>query len=787
MPNRVTRLLPVIAATLVFALPQGGRAQATDGSVLPFPPVPSASTAGPTLATSVHQRRAEPDHLPADAPNILIILLDDVGFGQADTFGGDIRTPTLTELAREGIAYNAFHTTAICSPTRAALLTGRNQHRVGSGTIAERAVDWDGYVGVIPKTSATIAEVLKDYGYSTAAFGKWHNTPATETTAMGPFDRWPTGYGFEHFYGFLAGETSQWEPRLVENTNTIEPPHDPSYHLTRDLADQAITWLRQHRSFAPDKPFLMYWAPGAGHGPHQIFRENADAYAGQFDDGWDAMRKRVFARQKELGWIPADTELNGRPEGILPWDAIPQDQRQFQTRLMELFAGFVEDADVQAGRIVAELDRQGKLDNTLVFYIFGDNGASAEGQNGTISELLAQNNIPSTVEQQMQVLDGLGGLDALGSPRTDNMYNAGFAWAGNTPFKYTKLIASDFGGTRNPMVVSWPAKIAHDPVPRSQFHHVNDIAPTIYEVLGITPPQVVNGEPQDPIDGVSLAYTFADPKAPGRKTEQYFENSGSRALYQDGWVAAAFGPLTPWATAGVDYAAWDSDADPWTLYNVTNDFSEARDLSAEEPERLAAMKERFLEVAKENKVFPIGAGLWLRIHPEDRVATPYTSWVFDETSVRMPEFTAPGLGRQSTLVSIDADVPETASGVLYALGGMSGGLTLYMDKGELVYEYNMLILQRTDIRATAPIAAGRHKIEVETTIARPGAPAEVVLRVDGTEVGRGTVPLTVPAAFTASETLDVGIDLGSPVALAYEERRPFAFEGTVNEMTVELK
>ena len=787
MPNRVTRLLPVIAATLVFALPQGGRAQATDGSVLPFPPVPSASTAGPTLATSVHQRRAEPDHLPADAPNILIILLDDVGFGQADTFGGDIRTPTLTELAREGIAYNAFHTTAICSPTRAALLTGRNQHRVGSGTIAERAVDWDGYVGVIPKTSATIAEVLKDYGYSTAAFGKWHNTPATETTAMGPFDRWPTGYGFEHFYGFLAGETSQWEPRLVENTNTIEPPHDPSYHLTRDLADQAITWLRQHRSFAPDKPFLMYWAPGAGHGPHQIFRENADAYAGQFDDGWDAMRKRVFARQKELGWIPADTELNGRPEGILPWDAIPQDQRQFQTRLMELFAGFVEDADVQAGRIVAELDRQGKLDNTLVFYIFGDNGASAEGQNGTISELLAQNNIPSTVEQQMQVLDGLGGLDALGSPRTDNMYNAGFAWAGNTPFKYTKLIASDFGGTRNPMVVSWPAKIAHDPVPRSQFHHVNDIAPTIYEVLGITPPQVVNGEPQDPIDGVSLAYTFADPKAPGRKTEQYFENSGSRALYQDGWVAAAFGPLTPWATAGVDYAAWDSDADPWTLYNVTNDFSEARDLSAEEPERLAAMKERFLEVAKENKVFPIGAGLWLRIHPEDRVATPYTSWVFDETSVRMPEFTAPGLGRQSTLVSIDADVPGTASGVLYALGGMSGGLTLYMDKGELVYEYNMLILQRTDIRATAPIAAGRHKIEVETTIARPGAPAGVVLRVDGVEVGRGTVPLTVPAAFTASETLDVGIDLGSPVALAYEERRPFAFEGTVNEMTVELK
>jgi arylsulfatase len=787
MARPIKRILSIAAGAMIVLLPQYGYAQTMDGSVLPFPPVPSASVAGPKLASSVHKRREQSNHLPADAPNILIILMDDVGFGQAETFGGDIRTPTLSALAEAGIAFNSFNTTAICSPTRAALLTGRNQHRVGSGTIAERAVDWDGYVGVMPKTSATVAEVLKNYGYSTAAFGKWHNTPATETTAMGPFDRWPTGYGFEHFYGFLAGETSQWEPRLVENTNMIEPPHDPDYHLTRDLADQAIVWLRQHRSFAPDRPFLMYWAPGAGHGPHQIFKENADAYAGKFDDGWDAMRERVYARQKELGWIPPDTALNSRPEGIVAWDDIPQDQRAFQTRLMEVFAGFVEDADVQAGRIVEELDREGLRDNTLIFYIFGDNGASAEGQNGTISELLAQNNIPSTVEQQMTALEGLGGLDALGSARTDNMYNAGFAWAGNTPFKYTKLIASDFGGTRNPMVVSWPAKIAHDSVPRSQFHHVNDIAPTIYEILGITPPKVVNGEPQDPIDGVSLAYTFADPKAPGRKSEQYFENSGSRALYQDGWVAAAFGPLTPWATAGVDYAAWDSEKDPWTLYNVDKDFSEAHDLSAAEPERLAAMKERFLAVAEENKVFPVGAGLWLRIHPEDRVATPYTSWTFDETSVRMPEFTAPGLGRQSNLVSIDTDVPANASGVLYALGGASGGVTLYMDKGKLVYEYNMLLLQRTEIRAASTLAAGTHKIDVETTIAKPGATAEVVLRVDEVEVGRGTVSLTVPAAFTASETFDVGVDLGSPVALAYEERRPFEFEGTVNRMTVNLK
>ena len=784
---------PSIAAAgvaLVFAMVPGGFpavAQDAEGTVLPFPPVPSASVAGPTLQESIHRRRAQPDHLPADAPNILIILLDDVGFGQADTFGGDIHTPTLSELAAEGIAYNAFHTTAICSPTRAALLTGRNHHRVGSGTIAERAVDWDGYVGVIPKTSATIAEVLKDYGYSTAAFGKWHNTPATETTAMGPFDRWPTGYGFEHFYGFLAGETSQWEPRLVENTNTIEPPHDPNYHLTADLADQAITWLRRHRSFAPDKPFLIYWAPGAGHGPHHIFREDADAYAGRFDDGWDAMRERVFARQKELGWIPADTVLTPRADSMASWESVPADQRAFQTRLMEIFAGFVQDADEQAGRIIAELDREGLRDNTLVFYIFGDNGASAEGQNGTISELLAQNNIPSTVEQQLEALAGLGGIASLGGPLTDNMYNAGFAWAGNTPFRHTKLIASHFGGTRNPLVVSWPARIAHDAVPRPQFHHVNDIAPTIYEVLGITPPEVVNGLPQDPIDGVSMAYSFADPSAPDAKTEQYFENNGSRALYKDGWVAAAFGPLTPWATAGVDYAAWDANADRWELYNVAEDFSEAHDLAAAEPERLEAMKTRFLEVAEANKVFPVGAGLWLRIHPEDRVATPYTSWVFDATTTRMPEFTAPGLGRQSTLVAVDASLPEAASGVLYALGGSSGGVSLYMDEGELVFEYNMLILQRTEVRATAPIAAGAHRIEVDTTIARPGAPAEIVLRVDGAEVGRGTVPVTVPAAFTASETFDVGTDLGSPVSLAYHDRRPFAFEGEISEVRVELK
>jgi arylsulfatase len=778
------------AALCVSLLAIGATACASDdGSVLPFPPTPSASVAGQTLQESRMQRRVEPDRLPKDAPNILIILLDDVGFGLPETFGGPVRTPTLSKLADGGISYNAFHTTSICSPTRAALLTGRNHQRVGSGTIAERAVDWDGYTGVIPRTSATLAKVLGYYGYKTAAFGKWHNTPATETTAMGPFTLWPTGEGtgFDYFYGFLAGETSQWEPRLVENYNPIEPPHDEKYHLSEDMADKAITWMRKHRAFAPDKPFFMYWAPGAAHGPHHIFKEWADKYQGKFNDGWDALRESIFKRQKELGWIPADAKLTPRAESMAAWDSIPESQRPFQLRLMEVFAGFVEHVDVQAGKVIEELDRLGIRDNTIILYIWGDNGSSAEGQFGSISELLAQNQIPNTIEQQLAALNKIGGLDALGGPKVDNIYHAGWAWAGDTPFQYTKLIASHFGGTRNPLVISWPARIKPDKTPRLQFHHVNDIVPTIYNILGIKPPRVVDGFEQDPIDGVSMAYTFAEARAPGRKPIQYFDNNGSRGIYQDGWYACTFGPLTPWLTVSPGLATWDSSKDVWELYNLNTDFSQADNLAAKEPKRLEEMKALFLKEANENKVFPIGAGIWLRIHPEDRVKTPYTNWQFDSTTTRMPEFTAPGLGRESNHVTIDAELGESASGVLYALGGASGGLALYMDKGELVYEYNMMIIERYTARSKGKITPGKHRIEVDTTIAKPGAPAEVVLKVDGAEVARTTVQRTVPAAFTASETFDVGVDLGSPVSLDYFDRRPFAFAGKINKVEVQLK
>ncbi len=781
--------LLITCISLGCSSPRGDGSQ-DDGSVLPFPPTPMSGVAKPRLQDSTMKWPQEPRRLPADAPNVLIVLVDDVGFGIPDTYGGEVHTPTLTRLAKEGLRYSRFFTTSICSPTRAALLTGRNHTRIGSGTIAERAVAFDGYTGVIPKTAATIAELLKQYGYHTSAFGKWHNTPATETTSIGPKDRWPNGYGFEYFYGFLGGETSQWEPRLTENYDHVEPPHgDPKYHLTSDLVDHALAWLDDRQSFAPDKPFFMYWAPGAVHGPHHVFQEYADRYKGKFDDGWDAYRERVYRRQLEMGVIPPGTKLTERDPTMAAWDSVPAEQRPFQTRLMELFAGFVEHTDHEVGRLMDGLEARGLRENTLVFYVFGDNGSSAEGQQGTISELLAQNNIPNTVEQQIEALERLGGLKALGTPAVDSMYHGGWAWAGSTPFRSTKLVAAHFGGTCNPMVVSWPKGIRPDGHMRSQFHHVVDVAPTIYEILGIPLPEVVNGYTQLPLDGVSLAYTFTDADAPTRKQTQFFDNNGSRGLYHEGWFASTFGPFVPWDTPGSAkrLQGWDSAKDVWQLYDLANDFSQATDLARAEPARLEEMKRLYLEVAEDNLDFPIGAGLWLRTHPEDRVATPYTRWTFGPETRRMPEFTAPGLGRQSTRVTLDVELGEKANGVLYALGGAGGGLVLYMDEGTLVYDYNMMIIEQYEARSSSPLPAGKHAIEVETRIEKPGAGGTVRLLVDGKEVGKTALARTVPAAFTATETFDVGTDLGSPVSSHYFERAPFAFEGEIRTVHVELE
>ncbi len=758
--------------------------------VLPFPPTPSASIAGPSMQDSVYKQRVEPHRLPDDAPNILIVLIDDAGPGLPDSLGGEVHTPTLERVMNAGIAYNRFHTTAMCSPTRASVLTGRNHHHVSAGQIAEFANDWDGYAGIQPKSSAMIPEVLKNYGYSTAAFGKWHNTPANQTTAAGPFDYWPTGYGFEYFYGFLAGEASQWEPSLVRNTTLVEPPKTPEegYHLSEDLADDAIDWLRKHKAFQSEKPFFMYWATGAVHGPHHVAKEWADKYKNKFDDGWDAYRERVFKRAKAKGWIPQETQLTPRHPAMAAWDSIPENERPFQRRLMEVFAGFGEHADTQAGRVLDEIDRLGYGDNTLVFYIWGDNGSSAEGQNGTISELLAQNSIPTTIAQHIKALDELGGLEVLGSPKADNMYHSGWAWAGSTPYQATKLIASHFGGTRNPMAIKWPAKISPDVTPRPQFHHVNDVVPTIYEVLGITPPRVVNGIPQDRIDGVSFAYTFDDAKAKGRLLTQYFEIMGSRGIYHDGWFASAFGPRIPWApglSAGI--VDWLPENDKWELYNLSEDWSQANDLAANMPDKLAQMKELFAIEFARNNGFPVGGGLWVLLHPEDRVASPATEWTFAGRITRMPEFTAPALGNRPNLVTIDATVPASGNGVLYSLGGFSAGLTCYVQDGILCYEYNLFEIARTQIKAKAKLPVGKVKIEVQTTYVgapRPAGALSVTLKANGAVVAQGQVPVSAPVAFTANGCLNIGSNLGSPVSLDYFDLAPFTFNGTIDQVHV---
>ena len=761
-----------------------------DGTILPFPQTPSASIAGRTMQESVYNRRVTPHRLPADAPNILIVLIDDAGPGLPDALGGEVHTPTLGRILEEGVGYNRFHTTAMCSPTRASLLTGRNHHRVGNGQIAELANDWDGYAGQIPRSSALAADVLKDYGYSTAAWGKWHNTPALETTAVGPFENWPTGLGFEYFYGFLAGEASQYEPHLVRNTTVVRPTKTPEegYHLSEDLADDAIHWLQDHRALAPDKPFYMYWASGAIHGPHHVHKKWADKYKGKFDDGWDNYRERVFKRARKQGWIPADAQLTPRHEKMVSWDSIPEKEKPFQRRLMEVAAGFAEHVDTQVGRVVDEIDRLGYGENTLIFYIWGDNGSSAEGQAGTISELLAQNGIPSTIEQHMQALEELGGLDVLGSPLTDNMYHGAWAWAGSTPYKGVKLLASHFGGTRNPLAVRWPAKIKADKTPRPQFHHVNDIVPTIYEILGINPPREVNGVAQDAIDGVSMLYSFDDPKAKGRMLTQYFEIMGSRSIYHDGWMASAIGPRLPWVS-GIDpgILTWTPDKDTWELYNLDEDWTQANDLAAKMPEKLAQMKELFLIEAAKNKALPIGGGLWIPVlHPEMRLGSPYTEWTLSGNSVRIPEFAGPTLGNKPNIVTIDAEIPESANGVLYKLGGQSAGLTCFVEDGILCYEYNLFIIQRTKIRAKDKLPTGKVKIVVETSYIelKAAGPLKVTLKVNGQVFAEGTVPVSAPLGFTANDCLDIGQALGSPVSLDYREKAPFKFNGKIEQVHV---
>jgi arylsulfatase A-like enzyme len=752
--------------------------------VLPFPPTPSASKAGLTIQGSTYKKREEPRRLPVDAPNILIILMDDVGPGTASTFGGEINTPTMDRVAGRGITYNRFHSTAMCSPTRAALLTGRNHTAVGNGQIAAIANDFDGFSGVIPKTSATVAEVLKAYGYNTAAFGKWHNTPEEQITNKGPFDYWPTGYGFEYFYGFLAGEAAQYEPTMVRNTNYVIEDHRPKgYHVTEDIADDAISWIQDQQAYQPEKPWFIYWAPGASHGPHQVPKEWADKYKGKFDDGWDAYRERVFKRAKEKGWIPQNAQLTPRAESMASWASIPESEKPFQRRLMEVFAGFTEHADHHAGRIIDQIEKMGELDNTIVFYIWGDNGSSSEGLYGTISEQLAQNGIPTAISDHINALKELGGLDALGGPKTDNMYHAGWAWAGSTPYQGTKLQGAYFGGIRQPMAISWPKKLKADKKPRPQFHHVIDVVPTIYDMLHIPLPAVVNGFAQDPMHGVSMTYSFSDANAKGARTTQFFDIMASRGIYDNGWFASARGPREPWV-GGMPKGIkeWSPLTDKWELYNLEEDWSQSKDLAASNPAKLEEMKSLFISESSKYKNMPIGGGLWstAMFHPEDAPAPTATEWTFSRPVVYMPESAAPKLGKNSSIVQMDVDVPANANGVLYALAGFSGGVTCYMKDGYLKYEFNLFEVERTKIKSATKIPAGKVKIEVESKLEGPiGGPMNVVLKLNGKEVAKGRVPRAMSLHFTSNATFDIGVDTDSPVSLDYYDLAPFKFNGKI--------
>ena len=780
----------LIVKSVLFLVFFSGSVQAQD--VLPFPPAPSGSKAGLTIQESTYKKRVEPKRLAEGAPNILIILMDDLGPGTPSTYGGEINTPTLSRVANQGISYNRFHSTAMCSPTRASLLTGRNHTFVGNGQISAIANDFDGFSGTIPKTSATVAEVLKNYGYNTGAWGKWHNTPEEQITNKGPFDYWPTGYGFEYFYGFLAGEVSQYEPVMTRNTTQAPLHHDPKkpYHVTEDIAQDAIKWLREQKAYAPEKPFFMYWAPGAAHGPHQIFKEWADKYKGKFDDGWDKYRERVFKNAKAKGWIPQNAKLTPRPETMASWESIPESEKPFQRRLMEVFAGFAEHADYNAGLVIDEIEKQGKLDNTLIFYIWGDNGSSSEGLNGTISEQLAQNGIPTKISQHLTALEELGGLDALGGPKTDNMYNAGWAWAGSTPYQGTKLQGSYFGGIRQPMAVSWPKGIQHDATPRSQFHHVIDIVPTIYDITKITAPKVVNGFQQDPIHGTSMAYTFANAnaKAKGTRTVQFFDIMGSRGVYKDGWFASAKGLREPWV-GGLPKGIkeWSPLTDPWQLYNIDEDWSQANDLAAKNPQKLEEMKALFIDESKKYKNLPIGGGMWstAMFHPEDAPAPTATEWSFDAPITLMPESAAPKLGKNSSLVSMEIDAPANANGVLYALCGFSGGVTCYVKDGILSYEFNLFEVQRTKVKASKKLPVGKSKIEVESRLVdKIGGPMDITLRINGEVVAKGNVPAAMSLHFGSNATFDIGTDLDSPVALDYYDLAPFSFNGTIGKTEI---
>lgn len=707
---------------------------------------------------------------PKGAPNVLVILIDDAGYGSSSAFGGPCQTPNAERLAKRGLKYRRFHTTALCSPTRQALLTGRNHHSVGMGGITEIATGAPGYSSVLRNTAAPIAKTLKLNGYSTAQFGKCHEVPVWETSPVGPFNQWPTGGGgFEYFYGFIGGEAHQWYPSLYEGTTPVEVEKTPEegYHLMEDMTDKAIGWIGQQKALAPDKPFFAYFAPGATHAPHHVPKEWADKYKGKFDAGWDKLREETFARQLELGVIPADSQLTARHKEIPAWDEMPEDLKPALRRQMEVYAGFMEFADYHVGRLLDSIEALGILDDTLIYYIVGDNGASAEGTlNGTFNEMINFNGA-SALETPQFLNDR---IDKLGGPESYNHYAVGWAHAMNTPYQWTKQVASHWGGTRNGTIVSWPGGIKGKGELRDQFHHVIDVAPTILEAAGLPEPRSVEGVQQTPLEGVSMLYTFNDEKAADRHETQYFEMFGNRGIYHKGWTAVTR-HKTPWLLVGEKTPPFDDDV--WELYDTTKDWTQAHDISKEHPEKLHELQRLWLIEAVRYNVLPLDDDVATRINP-DLAGRPVLirgdSQVLFGGMGRLSENSVVSIKNKSHAVTAEIDVPDSgAEGVIIAQGGNIGGWALYAKGGKLKYCYNLLGINYTYAESADVLPKGKHQVRMEFAYEGGGLGkgGEVTLFVDGKKVGEAKVAATAAMVFSADDGCDVGRDTGSPVSEDY--------------------
>jgi arylsulfatase len=766
----------------------GPKLQAIDNLPRPEPPFKglidrNALTSKPDFPKEVKA--------PKGAPNVLLIMTDDVGFGASSTFGGPIPTPTMDKLAKRGLKYNRFHTTALCSPTRAALITGRNHHSCSTGVIMEQATGFPGYNSLMSRNCGTIAEILRALGYSTAWFGKNHNVPDWHTSQAGPFTYWPTGLGFDYFYGFLGGDTNQWAPAAFENTTPIEPYlGKKDYHFDRDMSDRAISWIRKQHALAPEKPWFAYYAPGACHAPHHAPKEWIAKFKGKFDQGWDKVREETLARQIKLGVVPEGTKLAPIPhKDIVPWAKLSDDQKKVFARMMEVYAGYLAFTDHNIGRVIDAIEEAGQLDNTLIIYIMGDNGPSAEGSlQGTTNEVgTAANGVQEDIAYLLSMIDELGG------PMGYNHYPVGWAQAMATPFPWMKQVASHFGGTRNGLVISWPKKIKEAQYGlRKQFHHVIDIMPTILEAVGVQAPLTINGVTQRPIEGVSMMYTFAKANAPPARRTQYFEMMGNRALYHDGWIACTTPKRPPWINVGGSTKDPADDYD-WELYNVEDDFSESKNVVKDNPKKLRELQDLWWSEAAKYNVLPLDDRMAERVDVTIRpsLTRGRTKFTYYPGMTRIPEGSAPVTRNRSFTITAEVEIAkEGESGVLATMGGRFGGWGLIVMDGKPRFDYafSNQDKDRSQVAAKDKLSPGKHTILLDFKYdgGGMGKGATAILSVDGKEVARGRIERTIPLRFSLDESFDVGEDTGTPVAEDYADRMPFRFTGTLRRLVIDL-